>query len=153
MVPLELRDATREDLEAIRSLVAEVAGEYGYPPEPEGADADLYGEVDLYFGDDGMLRVLEESGCLLGVVGVVPRGAGTWELRKIYLQRGQRGSGQGRRLLEEALSFARSCGATRLVLQSATRLSEALRLYERAGFTRVEGATRGTCDVFMELGL
>lgn len=153
MVLLELRDATKEDLEAIRSLVAEVVGEYGFPPEPEGADADLYEDVDLYFGDGGMLRVLEERDCLVGVVGVVPYGAGTWELRKIYLKGKQRGSGQGRRLLEEALAFARSCGAARLVLQSSTRLTEALRLYERAGFARVDEAARGTCDVFMELGL
>ncbi len=151
---MELRDATRQDLDAIRTLVAEVAGEYGFPPEPEGADSDLYGEVDAYFGEGGMLRVLEGAGSVLGVVGVVPRTGGAWELRKIYLHGSQRGTGLGRRLLDEALSFARDCGADRLVLQSSTKLIEALRLYEGAGFLHLDGQTRSeTCDVFMELKL
>lgn len=151
---MELRNATREDLPSIRSLVAEVAGEYGFPLEPEGADSDLYGEADAYFGDGGMLRVLEAGGQVVGVVGVIPHATGAWELRKIYLHMKHRGGGHGRRLLGEALTFARAQGAARLVLQSSTKLGEALRLYERAGFTRVEVPTRSdTCDIAMELQL
>ena len=151
---MELRDATREDLPSIRSLVAEVAGEYGFEVEPEGADLDLYGEVDAYFGEGGMLRVLEAQGRVVGVIGVVPHGEGAWELRKMYLQRDLRGAGHGRGLLDAALTFARDQGAARVVLQSSTRLESALRLYERTGFIHVEATTRSdACDVMMELSL
>lgn len=151
---LELRDATPEDLDGIRALVAAVGREYGFAPEPEGADEDLYGAAGRYFEPGGMLRVLVDGGAVVGVVGVVPHWGDAWELRKIYLGADRRGRGHGRRLLEEALGFARGEGAARLVLQSASMLREALRLYERAGFRRVEADPRSsTCDVAMELAL
>lgn len=151
---MELRDATPEDLDGIRALVAAVGEEYGFAPEPEGADEDLHGASARYFEPGGMLRVLVDGGAVVGMVGVVPHTGGAWELRKIYLDKGRRGGGHGRRLLDEALGFARGQGAVKLVLQSSSKLGEALRLYERAGFRRVEGDTRScTCDVAMELAL
>ena len=151
---MELRDGSSDDLVDVRALVFAVAGEYGFEPEPEGADADLFEHAGEYFAPGGMLRVLEQGGVIVGMVGVVPRGEGVWELRKIYLAADQRGGGQGRRLLEEALTFARAQGARKLVLQTSSKLDAALRLYERAGFVPAQNETRScTCDVSLELAL
>jgi GNAT superfamily N-acetyltransferase len=52
-----------------------------------------------------------------------------------------RGTGLGGRLLEEALAYARQRGLTRIYLWSFATLTDALRLYERAGFRTTETRT------------
>ncbi len=151
---MNLRDATPADLDAIRRLVFSIAAEYGFEPDPEGVDADLCADSEAYFEEGAMLRVLEHDGGVVGMIGVVPRPDRTWELRKIYLDPAFRGGGWGRRLVDEARAFARSQGARAWRLETSTKLGEALRLYERAGFAPVQGSTRSqTCDLSMELAL
>ncbi len=149
---MDMRAATAEDIPAIRTLVAEVGSEFGFEPEPEGADIDLYGAVDAYFAPGGLLRVLTHDDRVVGVVGVVPHSASDWELRKIYVAAEHRGGGHGRCLLDVAVAFAQIQGARKLVLQSSSKLGAALILYERAGFVTIESGMRSsTCDVAMEL--
>lgn len=151
---IEPRDARPDEQLAIRELVEGIAAEYGYPPEPEGADRDLYDAFPDYFAPTSLCRVVERDGELVGMLGVVHLEGRTWELRKIYLRPSERGSGLGRKLLDEALAFCRAQDAERIVLQTATRLKEAVRLYERAGFQVQNGEGRSsTCDLRMELGL
>jgi putative acetyltransferase len=52
----------------------------------------------------------------------------------MYLARPARGRGCGRRLLEHALARAAALGFTRVVLETASVLREAVALYERSGF-------------------
>jgi GNAT superfamily N-acetyltransferase len=54
-----------------------------------------------------------------------------------------RGQGAGRRLIETALSFCRSCGYVRVYLNTFEGLHAARRLYERHGF-RLVGEHLGT---------
>ncbi len=57
------------------------------------------------------------------------------EIKRMYVTPSFRGRGTGRALLAALEGEARSLGATRLVLETGERLSEAVALYERAGFT------------------
>ncbi|MEM8709922.1 MAG: GNAT family N-acetyltransferase [Planctomycetota bacterium] len=151
---MHTRSATRADLPAICDVVFAVGREYGYEPEPEGADLDLFEQVDRYFEEGGLLRVLLDGDEVVGVLGLVREDAQTTELRKLYLLPRVRGGGHGRAFLEEAIAFARRRGAERLILQSTSRFERALTLYERAGFRQVNGEMRSpTCDRMMELQL
>ena len=151
---MQLRKATKHDLGAVRVLVAEVGREFGFEPEPEGADLDLYASVDVYFTSSSLLEVLERNSAVVGVLGVVQRSATEWELRKLYLAAEERSRGHGRRLAQRAIEFAREQGAHQLVLQSSLKLSAALSLYKSLGFTEVADKPHSaTCDVSLKLNL
>ena len=63
----------------------------------------------------------------------------TAELHRLYVRPDQRGRGLGSRLVHRAEMHARSKGASRIVLWSATRFTEAHRLYTRLGYGQGEG--------------
>jgi len=112
-----------------------VLGEYHLQPDPGCTDADLNDIEQSYLVRGGVFCVLEEQdGSIVGSYGLHPMGPGVCELRKMYLHRDYRGQGLGRRLLEDALSRARQAGFRRITLETASVLTEAIRLYERYGF-------------------
>ena len=94
----------------------------------------------------------------IGCVALIPMGNGVYELSKMAVASHARGLGIGRALLTHAIAQARTLGAHSLFLGSNTRLENAVRLYESAGFTHIHpdnlpklAYTRA--NVFMELPL
>ena len=83
----------------------------------------------------GMFDLLvSPSGEIVGTIGLYPVSTSTCELRKMYLAKSVRGQGHGRRLLDHALTRARKLGFTRVTLETAEVLQNAVALYERYGF-------------------
>ncbi len=149
-----MRPATNADCERVASLVYAVLAEYHLKPDPDGTDADLRDIEQSYLTRGGLFCVLEEKdGSIIGSYGLYPISdcglqiadstsetaastqAAACELRKMYLRRDDRGRGLGRLLLEDALANARRLGFTRVTLETASVLKEAIRLYEAYGFT------------------
>jgi putative acetyltransferase len=56
----------------------------------------------------------------------------------MYLRRSYRGKGWGKFLLEHALAEASQLGFTRMVLETASVLKEAINLYKSYGFTEYQ---------------
>jgi putative acetyltransferase len=84
--------------------------------------------------------VLQREGRVVGGGGLAPLAGGepgVCELRKMYLLPEARGSGQGRAMLDLCLETARRFGYGRCYLETLTGMDAAMRLYERAGFTRL----------------
>ncbi len=130
-----LRPATNQDSRPIKELVFTVLGQYGLEPDPSQTDADLDDIEASYFARGGIFYVLEtQAGAIIGAYGLYPKEAGTCELRKMYLHRDHRGKGLGKRLLDDAMDNARRLGFRRVVLETASILTEAIALYERYGF-------------------
>jgi putative acetyltransferase len=130
-----LRPATNADRAAVERVVFGVLAEYGLAPDPGGTDADLRDLEASYHAAGGCFDVLiDADGKVIGTVGLARVSGTTCELRKMYLARAARGQGRGRRLLEHALARAAELGFTRVVLETASVLREAVALYERAGF-------------------
>jgi putative acetyltransferase len=63
---------------------------------------------------------------------------GDAEIKRMYVVDAARGLGFGRRMVEALEAEARALGATRLVLETGVRQPEALGLFARAGFERIE---------------
>jgi putative acetyltransferase len=134
-----IRPATNQDAEGIRVLIFSVLEEFGFTPDPTGTDADLFDIEASYLAPGGMFDVAEAAdGTLVGTIGVIPLNESICELRKMYLLPQVRGYGLGRLLLARAIEHARATGFRRMVLETASSLSSAKRLYISKGFIPVE---------------
>lgn len=155
MSEFRLREAANADGDAIRRVVGDALVEHGLALDPRGTDADLNDLERDYFAAGGWFAVLvDETGALGGTVGLHRVDADRIELRKMYLRPGWRGRGLGKRLLSAAIDRARAGGWKTIVLETNSRLKDAIAMYRRAGFRRVEGdhlASR--CDQAWELAL
>jgi GNAT superfamily N-acetyltransferase len=97
--------------------------------------------ADFVLGGAGRLWVAERDDQIVGSIAVVEAGAGLGQLRWFLLIPQARGAGLGRRLLDEALAYAIERGMRRIFLWSFADLTDALRLYQHAGFKVTETKT------------
>lgn len=129
------RLATNADCAAVEALVFSVLGEFGLAPEPDGVDADLRDLEGFYLDRGGWFGVwTDEAGMVRGSAGLKRIDDTSCELRKMYLHPSQRGKGLGRVMLERSLDEAQRLGFKRVVLETATVLQSAVKLYEKFGF-------------------
>ena len=78
----------------------------------------------------GHIFMAYSGGEPVGCVALIPMRDGVYELSKMAVSPHLRCRGIGRRLLQHAITQARSLGARSLFLGSNTRLKDAVRLYE-----------------------
>jgi ribosomal protein S18 acetylase RimI-like enzyme len=74
-------------------------------------------------------------------------------IEELYVVPDRRGQGLGRALLEAAMEVARERGATHIDLATSEADTEALGLYESAGFTNREGRSDGPVMLYYERDL
>ena len=134
------RRATRGDSPIAVQLVDRALRDYGLYAVPDAGDIDLTDLEQHYHARGGCFELIEAGGEVVGVVGWRPAGDGVIELKKLYLTSSARGHGLGRRAVERVIEAARVAGARAIVLETATRLTEANALYRRLGFVPVQGA-------------
>lgn len=101
---------------------------------------------------------LEDDGRAVGCVALIPMADGGMELAKMAVDEASQGRGHAKRLMTACVDHARAVGASRLYLESSLRLTPALTLYERFGFTHLPPDRRPSspyqrADVWMELTL
>ena len=94
---------------------------------------------------------LLSDGKVAGTVGVKRIDDSTAELKALYLLSGLRGKGYGFKLLDRAVCFSKEKGYKRVVLDSMSSYSDALKLYEQYGFKHIERYNDNAyADIFME---
>jgi putative acetyltransferase len=131
-----IRTAAPADRDACIAVIRAVYQQYGFVFEPAEETPDLLDLGERYDGRAGLLFVAEQSGRVVGMVGLRLQGAPDPELVRLYIMPELRGQGLGARLLALALAWLRENGARRLFLWTDTRFVHAHRLYERIGFAR-----------------
>ena len=136
--------------DGIRGLVADTLGEFDFELDPE-FDADLDDPAVVY----AAMWVAVEGDEVIGSVALRDLGAGTVELKRMYLRPAARGRGLGKQLLALALEWSREHGFDRVRLDTSERMVAAQRLYEAHGFVRVPGNAprQGQCRLLYELRL
>jgi len=94
------------------------------------------------------------SGAPVGTCAMIPHGPRTYELAKMAVTKTARGKGCGHRLMDEAIQWARSRNAIKVVLCSNRKLASAIHLYGKYGFVEAPGAENygyDRVDIAMEL--
>jgi len=146
--------ATNADTVAIRELVFSVLQEYSLSLDPQDTDRDLDDIEGNYHARNGHFVVVEDGGRIVACMGLFALDEYTCELRKMYTQPAVRGKGLGKQLMEHAVARARELGYSRMVLETATVLKEAISLYKKYGFREYRPAHLSCrCDQAFELDL
>ncbi|MGF6094721.1 bifunctional helix-turn-helix transcriptional regulator/GNAT family N-acetyltransferase [Pseudomonas sp. 18175] len=113
--------------------------EYGWNWEFEALVAEIVAKYLREF-DPACERcwIAEKDGMVVGSVFVIRHDATTAKLRMLYVDASARGMGIGQRLVEECVRFARQAGYTRMLLWTVDILTDARKLYQKAGFELIE---------------
>ncbi|MGI4865478.1 MAG: bifunctional helix-turn-helix transcriptional regulator/GNAT family N-acetyltransferase [Janthinobacterium lividum] len=102
----------------------------------------------------GHILLAEYRGQIVGTCALLYMDASTYELAKMAVSPTAHGLGIGERLGRAAIAQARALGASRLYLESNTKLTPAINLYHKLGFQKtVAGAPSPyeRCNIQMEL--
>jgi ribosomal protein S18 acetylase RimI-like enzyme len=152
-----LRGASNADRDGIVRLVKTILPEFGEVYDERTSESDLPDIEKTYLESGGAFEVLVDAGQqIVGTVGIVPVGDGPFstgccKMRKMYIDPGCRNLGLGKLLVGHILEKARSLDFRQIILETITSMQAAISLYEKAGFTRIEGhAASPRCDIVME---
>ncbi len=139
-LPYVLRDPRPGDMGLVVANQAMVyAQEFGWNAEYEALVAEIVAKFIREFDRDSeRCWIAEKDGKMVGSVFVVRQDETTAKLRLLYVDGSARGLGMGHRLVDECLRFARQAGYKRMVLWTNSVLTDARRIYEKAGFELVE---------------
>ena len=114
------------------------AREFGFDKSFEALVAEIAaGFVKNFDPQRESCWIAERQGAIVGSIFLMCESDQTARLRLLYVEASARGLGLGRRLVDEALCFARSKGFERVTLWTNAQLLAARHIYESAGFKRV----------------
>jgi GNAT superfamily N-acetyltransferase len=145
--PIEIRAArTRAKVGVVQSLMWEYrtwlkkhveAARMPHPIVVEGLrrlDEEIQSLPGAYSPPEGMLFVAMKGRTPIGCAALRMLSPGVGELKRVYVRRGGRGQGIGRRLTRAALNYARRLGYRRIVLDTLPTMRSAVALYRKMGF-------------------
>ncbi|HWG47379.1 MAG TPA: GNAT family N-acetyltransferase [Gemmataceae bacterium] len=114
------------------------AREYGFDPTFEAYVAGPLAQFVLARTDRDRLWIAERGECIAGCIAIVGISQKEAQLRWFLVDPSARGSGLGKRLLSEALAFCWERGYESIFLWTVSALTTAARLYQAAGFRKIE---------------
>jgi putative acetyltransferase len=136
---VDIRTAeSAEDVAMVRELWREYWGSFGLPLDFQGFGEELEGLPGVYGADGGVLLLAMHNHEPAGTIALRRLDRMSGEVKRLYLRPGFRGQGLGRRLLEAVMERARAVSYDCLYADTLPIMMEALSLYQRAGFERVE---------------
>ncbi|MEM9570885.1 MAG: GNAT family N-acetyltransferase [Pseudomonadota bacterium] len=152
-----IRDFTPTDSAAFRDLNLAWVEQYFTVEDEDRAQLD---DPQTHILDKGgAILMAELDGEVVGTAGLVPgHGDDTLELIKMSARNDVKGQGIGRALMDAAIEKARAMGASKIWLETNTKLEAALALYQRSGFRVLTGDEltptpydRCDCQMLLEL--
>jgi len=150
---VEIGDVSKEEFQDFSRLNYEWIEKYF---EVEDSDRAALDSPQQYILDKGgVILMARYDGQVAGTCALLKTGAETMELAKMAVDDQFKGRSIGFLLGEAALQRAREMGASRVFLDSNTKLTPALNLYRKLGFKRMaaEPTPYARCNIQMEVQL
>lgn len=104
----------------------------------------------------GHILIARRAEKAVGTCALIPVDQTAYELAKMTVDASLRGQGIGRKLLAATVAHARGLGAEMLLINTNSKLANAIHLYREAGFVPSNDSRHhryGRSDVFLELKL
>jgi putative acetyltransferase len=155
---ITIRTIRKEDNAALARIIRKTLEEFGanhpgtvYFDETTDALFELFTAAprSVYY-------VAEKDGEIVGGGGIYPSPGlpqDTCELVKMYLLPQVRGIGLGRRIIEACIGFASENGYKNIYIETMPELKQAMKTYEKFGFTYLDGPLGETghfgCELWM----
>lgn len=143
-----IRRIEPRDNSAMESIIVEVMASFGAVGDGYSiGDPEVGAMYEAYAAPRSSYFVVEHDGIVLGGGGIGPLDDAdevTCELKKMYFLPAARGQGIGLRMLETCLASAREMGYARCYLETLGTMTDAIRLYERFGFQRLQAPMGNT---------
>jgi putative acetyltransferase len=144
------------DLAVLRQLWEEYWASFGLPMDFQGFGQELLGLPGVYGAEGGALLLAFDSSEPAGTIALRRLDATSGEVKRLYLRPKFRGHGLGRRLLGAVIDLATAIPYDCLYADTLPSMMEALSLYQRVGFQRVEAysntPTPGAIYLKLKLG-
>jgi carbonic anhydrase len=132
-----LRALTAEDsiaLEHVRQFFRNYAAWLGVDLSFQNFEEEMVSLPGAYALPSGRLFYAERNGLPAGCVGIRPFSAGLCEMKRLYVEPGQRGFEVGRDLALAAIKAAKAIGYRKLLLDTLPAMRVAVKLYRELGF-------------------
>lgn len=144
-----IRNWQEKDRTLASQVIGAVLSEYGLPWQPEAADKDVLNIQEYYLKTGGEFWVIEQENQIVGTGAYYPinRGQKAVEIRKMYLLPKVRGLGLGKYLLQQLETVIYSRGFEQIWIETASILTEAVKLYESHGYIPTTGVETSRCDL------
>ncbi|MFM5889932.1 MAG: GNAT family N-acetyltransferase [Dolichospermum sp.] len=144
-----IRNWQEKDRTLASQVISSVLSEYGLPWQPEEADKDVLQIEAYYLATGGEFWVVEQENQIIGTAAYYPinRGEKAVEIRKMYLLPKVRGLGLGKFLLQQLETVISSRGFEQIWIETASILTEAVKLYESHGYLPTTGVETSRCDL------
>jgi putative acetyltransferase len=154
---INIRAIALEDNLALAKVIRNTLAEFGAnKPGTVYFDPTTDALYELFRSPGSTYFVALRDNQVVGGCGIFPTEnlpKGTCELVKLYLDKSARGTGTGKRLLEQSLAWAKENGYTQVYLESMPELSKAVSIYENLGFTKLGNPLGNSghdgCDIWM----
>ncbi len=130
-----------DDLAAVRDLWREYWISMDLPDDFQGFSEEVQGLPGVYGADGGALLLAIEKtpeATPAGTIALRRLNDRAGEVKRLYLRPAYRGRGLGRFLLENVIQRARATGYQAIYADTLPSMTDALSLYARLGFQRVE---------------
>jgi GNAT superfamily N-acetyltransferase len=145
-----------QQLITVRRLLEEYWASLGFDRETFGFGEELDGLPGAYVRPGGRLAIAVLSDRPVGCIALRRLDDDSCEMKRLFVQQSARGKGIALALLTWLISEARSQGYSRMLADTLPTMTNALRLYERFGFTPIESyspkPTPGAIYLQMKLG-
>ena len=144
-----IRNWQESDRTLASQVISSVLSEYGLPWQPEEADKDVLQIEAYYLKTGGEFWVIEQENQIVGTAAYYPinRGEKAVEIRKMYLLPKVRGLGLGKFLLQQLETVISAGGFEQIWIETASILTEAVKLYESNGYLPTTGVETTRCDL------
>lgn len=98
---------------------------------------DLDDISDFYQRGKDEFWIAVEEGAVVGTVAIKDYGAGRGYLKRMYVDKGYRGEGLAKKLLDTALEYARKAGFGEIFVGTVPEMAAANKFYSKSGFERI----------------